>query len=140
MSKIDWLQTEDGDVALDSFAEPRLAYGLTNLIQALKMKFAVSAGQLIKNPKYGAGVSVGESTADIELRTLYSQVRETVISDPRFSDINKLEIFLDGPTLTFNVLVTIAQNRSLMNRQRQSRMQKAEQRLRKINFLVLWLV
>jgi len=114
LSKIDWLQQENGDVAIDSMGDVRLAFGMTNLIQALKMKFAVSAGKLLKNPKYGNGVQVGSSTADLQLSELYKQVRATVLADARFGDVNKLEILLDGPTLTFNLSVTIAQNRGIL--------------------------
>lgn len=114
LSKIDWLLTEDGDVAIDSFGDVRLAFGIANLIQALKMKFSVSVGQLLKHPRFGNGVEIGSSTADLQLKELYTQVRETVISDPRFSDIAKLEITLEGSVLTFNLMVTVAQNRGIL--------------------------
>jgi hypothetical protein len=108
LSKIDWLMTDDGDVAINSFGDFRLSYGLTNILQALKIKIATQPGKVLKHPGFGAGVSSGRSIADTSASEVYKQISASIQSDSRFSSIDRMEIVVNGPTMTINLSVSIA--------------------------------
>jgi hypothetical protein len=108
MSKVDILLDGQGDIALNSFGEMRLAAGISNLIQALKMKFSTPTGRLIKHPEYGAGLFPGISTSDVRARDIYNTIKATIEADPRFSSIQRLEIDIQGPKISVSMSVTLA--------------------------------
>lgn len=108
LSKIDWLLDDGGDIALDAYGDFRLAGGLNNLIQALKLKFAQPFATNLMNPTFGAGISVGMNVSDIESRSLYSKIATSILADPRFGSIKRLQIDFVGNTLNINLAVTIA--------------------------------
>jgi hypothetical protein len=108
MSKVDILLDGQGDIALNSFGEIRLAAGMSNLIQALKMKFSTPTGRLIKHPEYGAGLAPGISTSDVRARDVYKTIKATIEADSRFSSIQRLEIDIQGPKISVSMSVTLA--------------------------------
>ena len=114
LSKIDILLTENGDVALNNYGDFRLAGGLTNIVQALKMKFAVIQGRLIKHPQYGSSVQPGISIAELDAKEIVETIRNSIQEDTRFSQIERLEISLNGPTLTINLSVSLANNQGIV--------------------------
>lgn len=108
LSKIDFLMTDDNDIAIDSFGDFRLSFGLTNLLQALKIKFITEPGQLIRHVDFGSGLRQGTSTADLEASAVYNSISSLIAQDPRFSGIEKLEVIKEGPILRVNLSVFIA--------------------------------
>lgn len=110
LSKIDWLLTDDGDVAINSVGEVRLAVGLTNLIQALKLKIQTKKGSLLRNLDYGLGLRHGVSVADIENGQLIQSLNKMLDGDSRFQGINRIQIVLNGATLRVNLSVNVASN------------------------------
>jgi hypothetical protein len=108
LSKVDWLLTDSGDLATDAFGDFRLAAGMTNLIQALKMKFATPPGRLIKHPGFGAGLTPGISTADLNDSDVIRQIIVSIDNDPRYGQILSLNVQKDGPTYSVAVAVTLA--------------------------------
>jgi hypothetical protein len=113
LSKIDWLLQDSGDIALDVYGDIKLASGLTNLVQALKLKFLVPAGKLLKHPEFGTQIKAGVSAAEINASDVMKQVKEAILADKRFSSIQKLEVVLNGPKLTINVAVGYNKNEVL---------------------------
>ena len=114
LSKIDWLLNYNGDIALDAYGDFRLAGGLNNFIQALKLKFAEPFARNLRHPTYGAGISYGTSTADLDARGLYNQIATAILSDSRFGSINRLQLSLNGNVLTVNLAVTIANGNGIL--------------------------
>lgn len=108
LSKIDWLLTESGDIATDSYKDFKLSFGMTNIMQALKMKFATPANRLLKHPNYGAGLTHGISTADLNGQDAIQQIIKSIQDDPRFGDIVNLTISKKGPTFEVNLAVALA--------------------------------
>jgi hypothetical protein len=108
LSKIDWLLTDSGDVATDAYGDFRLSFGITNLIQALKMKFATPPQKLLKHPGYGAGLTPGISNADLNNQDVIQQILKSIQDDPRYGDILSLNITREGPTFGVSLAVTMA--------------------------------
>jgi phage baseplate assembly protein W len=113
MSRIDVLLDDSGDIAMNSFGEIRIAAGMQNLIQALKLKFSTPTGRLLKHPEYGAGLTPGMSTADVRARDIYRIVRAAIEADPRFSAIQRLDIDIKGTTITVSLAVNLANGQGI---------------------------
>lgn len=108
LSKVDFLLTDDGDIALNSVGDFRLANGLTNLIQSLKLKIQTEKGTLLRHLDYGLGLSHGISVADIDNGNIIQELNKMIQDDPRFDAIERIDIRLDGNTLAIDMAVTIA--------------------------------
>lgn len=108
LSKVDWLLTDSGDIATNSFGDFRLSAGITNLTQALKLKIATPKGSLLMHPEYGLGIRAGIMSSDIDIQDIYNSINRLVESDPRFRGLASLQVNLDGPTLTISMGVNIA--------------------------------
>jgi hypothetical protein len=108
LSKIDLLLADNGDLAVDAFGDLRLSYGLTNIFQALKLKFITEPGQLLRFPNFGSGLRPGVSTADLDVKSVYNIISALIAQDPRFAGIEKLQVTKEGAIFTVNLSVFIA--------------------------------
>jgi hypothetical protein len=108
LSKVDWLMTDSGDIATDAFGDFRLAFGMANMIQALKLKFATPPNRLLKHPTYGAGLTPGISHADLNNQDVIKQILKSIEEDPRFGDIISLSITREGPSFGVALSVSLA--------------------------------
>jgi hypothetical protein len=113
LSKIDWLLEENGDVAMDSFGDARLAAGITNISQALKLKFVTPPNRLLKNPEYGAGLTPGISNADLNSQDVLRQIVKSIETDPRFGAIISLTLQRSGAVFAVSLAVQIANGNGL---------------------------
>ena len=107
LSKVDWLLTDSGDLAINNYGDFRLSYGITNIIQALRIKFGTQAGKVLLHPTFGLNVAPGSISSELKVQQLYDSINEMVTQDPRFSSVSKLQITLNGPTLAINLAVTM---------------------------------
>lgn len=110
VSKIDFLLTDNFDLAINSVGDFRLANGLTNLIQALKLKIRTQKGSILRHLNYGLGITHGVSVADIENGELINQLNRMIDEDPRFQAITRLDLRLTGSTLGIDMVVQLANN------------------------------
>lgn len=108
LAKVDFLLTDDFDIAISPVGDFRLASGLTNLIQALKMKIRTQKGTLLRHLDYGVGLEHGVSVADIENGEIINSLNSMIESDSRFQSIDSLTIRLNGSTMSINMSVRIA--------------------------------
>jgi hypothetical protein len=108
LSKIDILLTEDFDIAINNQGDMRLAAGLTNLIQALKIKLFTERGSVLTDPTFGIGITPGRNIADIDVNNLLKDIGGLILKDPRFETIDKLEINLNGSVLEISIKVVLA--------------------------------
>ena len=105
LSKVDLLLTDSGDVATNSYGDFRFSAGMTNLIQALKIKFGTATGSVYLHPTFGLGTRVGSSISDLQAKDLYNQINKLITADPRFSGLNGLQVNLSGSTLSISLAV-----------------------------------
>ena len=108
LAKVDFLLTENSDVAINAVGDFRFSTGLTNLIQALKLKIRTQKGTLLKHLEYGVGLTHGISVADIENGEIIKSLNAMVASDSRFQSIDSIIIKLNGSTMTIDMVVRIA--------------------------------
>ena len=108
LSKIDILLTEEFDIAINNQGDMRLAAGLTNLIQALKIKLFTERGSILTDPSFGISIAPGRSIADIKVDDLLKDIGGLILKDARFESIDSLEISLNGPTLEISLKVVLA--------------------------------
>lgn len=108
LSRVDLLLTDGNDIAVNSFGDFRLSYGVTNLFQALKIKFITEPGNLIAHPDFGSGIRPGMSTAETSASEIYNTISLLIAQDPRYSGIERLQVSVDGPYLDISLSVYVA--------------------------------
>lgn len=108
ISGVDFLLDEDGDLVLDAYGNFLLSYGMTNIIQALRILFSTTLNSFIVHPDYGLGVSPGTSISDLNIQELYKQINSQIQADPRFSGVTALQIQASPPNLSISLGVQVA--------------------------------
>lgn len=108
LSKVDWLLTEKGDVAVNSYGDFRLAAGMTNLIQAVKIKIGTQKGSVVPHPEFGLGIRAGMMNSEVDVQQIYNGINSLLEEDPRYQGLDSLQIVLNGPKLSINMGVMIA--------------------------------
>jgi len=114
LSGVDILLTESGDLAIDQYGDFMIAYGLTNLVQALRTLFRTVLNSSLLDPNYGLGVSAGTSISDLNVQQLYQQINQQVTQDPRFANVVSLQINANPPVLSINVGVALPGNNGVL--------------------------
>lgn len=114
LSKVDWLLTDSNDVALNALGEIRYSVGLTNLIQALKLKIQTKRQSLLRHLDYGLGLQHGISVADIDNGEIIKSFNQMIAADGRFEGIDRIQISLEGAVLRVNLSVRIASNSGVL--------------------------
>jgi hypothetical protein len=107
LSGTDLLLTDDGDLALNSYGDFLISYGLTNLIQALRILFTTTLNSFLIHPEYGLGVQPGTSISDLNVQELFKQINSQVTQDPRFASVTSLQIQANPPNLTISLGVSL---------------------------------
>lgn len=112
-SKVDWLIDDRGDVVVNSFGEMALANGTTNLIQALKMKIMTQKGSLLSDPSFGLGLTPGVAVSEVDIENVLTDLRDMVLQDPRFSDIENIELNVLPPTVSISINAVLANGKGI---------------------------
>lgn len=113
MSKVDFLLNDNGDLAVNNFGDFRYAYGMTNIIQALKIKMSTQAGSMLLHPEFGTGIKPGTINGSVDAQQIYTSINKLIQQDDRFAGVSNLQISLDGPILTISMGVQLANNRGV---------------------------
>ncbi len=108
VSGVDLLLTHTGDLAITPDGDCRLAYGLQNIIQTVKLALSTSYGSLINHPSYGLKVQVGESTADVTAEDIVKSAVALFDGDPTFTKVASATVVKDGPSVTITIVVGVA--------------------------------
>jgi hypothetical protein len=108
LSKVDWLLTDSGDVAINNFGDLRYSSGLTNIIQALKIKIGTQSKSMLLHPNFGLGIKPGIMNSEIQIQELYDSINKMIQQDQRFQGVTNLQISSNGPTLQISIAVAIS--------------------------------
>jgi hypothetical protein len=114
LSQVDILLTDQMDIAINALGDFRYSAGVTNLIQALKIKFSTELGTVFVHPEFGLELTVGASIADVDFQLLYNQINTMVIRDPRFSGVTRLQISFMNGFLNISMDVSLAQQNGIV--------------------------
>lgn len=105
---MDLLLTQNGDLAVTPDGDCRLATGLTNLIQRIRIALGTPRGSLLHHPDYGLGLVVGASTADLDAHQMLATLEDMFKNDPAFSGVSGVSILKTGPAIRVAMSVGIA--------------------------------
>ncbi len=105
---VDLLLTSDGDLAMTPDGDVRLAVGLANIVQRIRIALSIPRGSLIRHPEFGFAVKPGTSTADLSAKDILQSVQSMFGRDPTFTGISSVAISKVGPTLSVSLAVDIA--------------------------------
>ena len=96
-------------ILVDASGNFQLSYGLTNIRQAVLSALRVTIGELPFHPTYGINSNIGDRYfGSTDEAVIFSDVlRKTLLSDPRYSDIQVagLQVMQNGFTLNLIVFV-----------------------------------
>lgn len=106
-SGVDLLLDGSGDLAIGSDGEIRLAIGLSNLIQAAKLKLDTAKAALMRHPSYGSSIQIGAASSDISFGDIVKSIQASFDSDDRFTGVDSIQINQQGPALVISLLVGI---------------------------------
>lgn len=108
LSKVDWLLTDTGDLAVNNFGDFRFAYGMTNIIQCLKIKLGTVKGTVPIHPEFGFGARPGVMNTEVNAQEIFNGISKLIEEDPRFQGLDSLQIHINGPVLAINMAVQVA--------------------------------
>jgi hypothetical protein len=92
--KVDLLLNDKGDLDFGPTSDLQLAYGLTNSIQAIKLKLGVESGELRRHPDFGLIPVMGLQNNDISAvrQVLTDSITSMISADPRFAGVDQLDV------------------------------------------------
>lgn len=104
----DLLIDSNGDLVISRDGTTRLAVGLTNLIQRLRIGIATPQGSLARHPEFGFGVIPGTSTSDVSAKAVLSAAKSFVANESGFSGVSYAAVQKKGSGMTISLAVEIA--------------------------------
>jgi hypothetical protein len=108
LSKVDLLLTPSGDLAVDNTGSWRLAAGITNLIQALTIKFSTPLGSSLLNVDFGLPTKPGTMVSDTSASVIYNDIVDLITADPRFSGVSGLQVNIQPPGINISLGVQLS--------------------------------
>ncbi len=105
---VDLLLTPTGDLAVTPDGDCKLAVGLQNLIQRVRIAIATPRGSLPQHPSFGLGLKAGMSTADLDAKQLLEATRGLFRDDPAFSGVLGARVQKSGPGMKVSLSIGIA--------------------------------
>ena len=93
-AKIDLAIDNNGELLLNSTGDLQLSYGLSNAVQAIKLKLVTELGSLRRHPEYGLVNVTGQSNRDIEAikSMLIESIDEQIRLDSRFERVESIDV------------------------------------------------
>lgn len=98
-SKNDLIFTPDGDC--------RLAVGLVNIIQKIRILVGTPLGTLMDHPEYGFPVQPGQSQADLSAQEILRICKDLFKDDPSFAGVESANVVKDGPTVSVSLFIAL---------------------------------
>lgn len=93
------------DIDINSIGDVKLVSGGDNVAQALILKLLYEVGSLKRHPGIGTSLGVGRKAANVQ--EILSQVRKSLISDPRVDAILYSEVIQESGALLINVVIRL---------------------------------
>lgn len=107
VSGIDLLLTPQGDLAITEDGDCKLAYGLQNITQTVKLALLTQKGELIQHPQYGITLEVGSSTADVDVNDVAKSIKNMFSGDDTFEAVDSIHVNKNGPSVAMTLVLKI---------------------------------
>jgi hypothetical protein len=105
---IDWLLTSDNDIIFVPDGSTRLAAGLTNQVQKVRLAIGTPKGSLSGHSDYGVSIKAGESTADVSADQILEDLNHLFDSDPSFTGVKGVSVAKSAGSVIARLTVGIA--------------------------------
>lgn len=104
----DLLLTSSNDLVITPNGDSRWAFGLTNIVQKLRLAVGTRQGTLLQHPEYGLPLEVGMSMADLHPVDVAKAAEAMFQRDPSFAGVKAARVMVDGPTVHLGIAVEVA--------------------------------
>lgn len=88
--------------------------GVANVEQAMRLKFATERGELTVHPRYGSQFPIGSKASSVAFTAFQIDVANTLRSDTRVRNIEKLALAVVGDVIIANVRLTLIDSNDLL--------------------------
>lgn len=105
---VDWLLDQNNRLVVAPDGDVRLAIGLTNIVQGLRVELRTTRKSLLLHPEYGFPAAPGQSTADMSAQDIMRSVRRMLGDDPTYTSIDSVSVHKVGGALDVAASVRIA--------------------------------
>lgn len=104
---LDLLLTSDSDLVVTPTGDGGWSYGMTNIVQWLKIGMSTPRGALVQHPNFGIDIVPGTSVADTSATEMAKSIRNLVSINPAFSGLESVSVTVNGPTADIAAAVGI---------------------------------
>jgi hypothetical protein len=105
---VDLLVDSNGDLVLTEDGDTKLAVGLNNIIQKVRLALNTPKGSLLHHPDYGLPAIFGASTAEVSAQDIADAVRNLFKDDPTFTAVEAVSVIKQGPVAAVTASLAIA--------------------------------
>jgi hypothetical protein len=105
---VDLLLDKDGDLVITPDGEAKLAFGLTNLVQYVRISLSTMKGSLLQHPDFGLEIQPGLSHADFTAKDLLQSVKGMFRNDPAFTGVQAASVLKQGAATQLTIAIGIA--------------------------------
>lgn len=102
---IDLKLTKDNDLELSNLGDFRLAKGVENAAQAVKIKLFIEVGSILLHPEIGTDLQIGEKVSSAF--AIKTQIIRSLSRDERFDNVDA-QVTVDGNTVFVTLAVTLS--------------------------------
>lgn len=105
---VDLLLTPDGDLAVTPDGDCRVAVGMTNIVQRVRIALATPKGSMLLHPEFGLEIQPGASNADLSPAELLAAAQVLFKSEPAITAVVAAGVQKDGPVTRLGLEVQVA--------------------------------
>jgi hypothetical protein len=92
LTKVDLALSPSGDLVFNNVNDMSLSYGISNAIQAVKLKLDIEEGENFRHPGFGLVNVAGNQNRQQAINKLKSSIQNQILNDTRFGGLEKLDI------------------------------------------------
>lgn len=100
----DFMLTSKNDLAVTPDGDVKLAVGMANIIQRIKVIFATPVGSWLHHPNFGFAAQVGQSNAEFTAQQVLDSANSSLSDDPNLS-VTSASVEVLGPVVRLNMEV-----------------------------------
>jgi len=111
---VDLLLDSNKDLIITDDGDTKLATGLANIIQNLEIAFSIKQGKLFLHQGWGLPLAVGDSTADIDAKSVVSAVKKMLQMDKTFSRVGRVDVVKTSDSVAIQAAAVVSGSKSYL--------------------------